>query len=89
MTTKNLLIYGPNGPIENTLRFDNECVRHKVLDVVGDLALTGCEVVGDVVAYRSGHRLHAELAGKLMEQAGMTPVGATPQETANTKRRVA
>jgi len=89
VTTKNLLIYGPNGPIDNTLRFDNECVRHKVLDVVGDLALTGCEVVGDVVAYRSGHRLHAELARKLMEQAGMTPIGATPQETTNEQRRVA
>jgi UDP-3-O-[3-hydroxymyristoyl] N-acetylglucosamine deacetylase len=72
VTSKNLLIYGPNGPIDNTLRFDNECVRHKVLDVVGELALTGCEVVADVVAYRSGHHLHAELARKLMEQAGMS-----------------
>ena len=72
VTTQNLLIFGPNGPIENTLRFDNECVRHKVLDVVGDLALTGCEVVADVVAYRSGHQLHAELARKLMEQAGIS-----------------
>jgi UDP-3-O-[3-hydroxymyristoyl] N-acetylglucosamine deacetylase len=71
VTTQNLLIYGPNGPIENTLRFDNECVRHKVLDVVGDLALTGCEVIADVVAYRSGHKLHAELARQMMEQAGI------------------
>jgi UDP-3-O-[3-hydroxymyristoyl] N-acetylglucosamine deacetylase len=71
VTTQNLLIYGKEGPIENTLRFDNECVRHKVLDVVGDLALTGCEVVADVVAYRSGHRLHAELAKQLMQQAGI------------------
>ncbi|MEX2092960.1 MAG: UDP-3-O-acyl-N-acetylglucosamine deacetylase, partial [Pirellulales bacterium] len=72
VTTQNLLIFGPQGPIENTLRFDNECVRHKVLDVVGDLALTGCEIVADVVAFRSGHRLHAELARQLMEQAGFT-----------------
>lgn len=72
VTTQNLLIFGPNGPIENKLRFDNECVRHKVLDVVGDLALTGCEVQADVVAYRSGHRLHAELARQLMAQAGIT-----------------
>jgi len=71
VTPQNLLIFGPQGPIQNTLRFDNECVRHKVLDVVGDLALTGCEVVADVVAFRSGHRLHAELAKQLMEQAGI------------------
>ena len=62
VTPQNLLIFGPDGPIDNQLRFDNECVRHKVLDVVGDLALTGCEVVAHVEAYRSGHRLHAELA---------------------------
>ncbi len=74
VTTQNLLIFGPQGPIENTLRFDNECVRHKVLDVVGDLALTGCEVVADVVAYRSGHRLHAELAKQMMVQAGISGV---------------
>jgi UDP-3-O-acyl-N-acetylglucosamine deacetylase len=72
VTSQNLLIFGPTGPIENTLRFDNECVRHKVLDVVGDLALTGCEVVADVIAYRSGHHLHAELARQMLEQAGIT-----------------
>jgi UDP-3-O-[3-hydroxymyristoyl] N-acetylglucosamine deacetylase len=72
VTPLNLLIFGPEGPIENTLRFENECVRHKVLDVIGDLALTGCEVIADVVAYRSGHRLHSELARQLMVQAGIS-----------------
>jgi len=69
VTPQNLLIFGANGPIENALRFPNECVRHKVLDVVGDLALTGCEIFAEVIACRSGHKLHAELARKLMEQA--------------------
>ena len=81
VTPQNLLIFGPHGPIDNTLRFENECVRHKVLDVVGDLALTGCEVVADVVAYRSGHRLHAELARQLMEQAGITCADEHVQRT--------
>jgi UDP-3-O-[3-hydroxymyristoyl] N-acetylglucosamine deacetylase len=72
VTSQDLLIFGPTGPIENTLRFSDECVRHKVLDVVGDLALTGCEVIADVVAFRSGHRLHAELAQRLLERAGTT-----------------
>ncbi|HEX3599623.1 MAG TPA: UDP-3-O-acyl-N-acetylglucosamine deacetylase [Lacipirellulaceae bacterium] len=69
VTSSDLLIFGPNGPIGNTLRFPDECVRHKVLDVVGDLALTGCEVIGHVVAHRSGHALHAELAKRLLEYA--------------------
>ena len=66
---QDLLIFGPSGPIENKLRFSNECVRHKVLDVLGDLALTDHEVIGRVVSYRSGHRLHAELARRLGERA--------------------
>jgi UDP-3-O-[3-hydroxymyristoyl] N-acetylglucosamine deacetylase len=72
VTSQNLLIFGPAGPIDNSLRFPDECVRHKILDVVGDLALTGCEVVADIVAFRSGHRLHTELAQQLVEQAGVT-----------------
>jgi UDP-3-O-acyl N-acetylglucosamine deacetylase len=68
VTPRDLLIFGPHGPIDNKLRFADECVRHKLLDVIGDLALTGCEVVGHVVAHRCGHQLHAELAKLLMEQ---------------------
>lgn len=68
VSPRDLLIIGPDGPVDNKLQFPDECVRHKVLDVVGDLALTGCEVVAHVEAYRSGHQLHAELAMLLMEQ---------------------
>ena len=68
VSMRDLLVFGPNGPIDNTLRFPDECVRHKLLDVVGDLALTGCEVIGHVVAYRCGHHLNAELARRLLEQ---------------------
>lgn len=60
-TFKDLLVYGPNGPIDNVLRFPDECVRHKMVDMVGDLALAGCDLVGRFTAYRSGHRLNAEL----------------------------
>jgi len=68
VTPRDLLIFGPHGPIDNELRFADECVRHKVLDVIGDLALTGCEIIGHVVACRCGHQLHAELARQLLEQ---------------------
>ncbi|MCC7473951.1 MAG: UDP-3-O-[3-hydroxymyristoyl] N-acetylglucosamine deacetylase [Pirellulales bacterium] len=78
VSTSDLLIFGPNGPIGNSLRFPEECARHKMLDVVGDLALTGCEVVGHVVAHRSGHALHAELAKQLLEHATATGQLAQP-----------
>lgn len=69
VTPRDLLIFSPHGPVDNSLRFADECVRHKVLDVVGDLALTGCEIIGHVVAHRCGHKLNAELAKRLLEQA--------------------
>jgi len=63
-----LLVFGPDGPIDNSLRFENECVRHKVLDLVGDLALSGCDIHGTVIANRSGHRLNAELVKQLLKE---------------------
>jgi UDP-3-O-acyl N-acetylglucosamine deacetylase len=85
VSTADLLIFGPNGPIGNTLRFTDECVRHKMLDVIGDLALTGCEVIGHVIAHRSGHALHAKLAKKLLEQAEIS----APRFEAPAHRRAA
>ncbi len=46
---------------EDGLRFDDEFIRHKVLDLIGDLALLGCPVQGHVIADRSGHGLHLGL----------------------------
>lgn len=66
VTTADLLVFGPNGPIDNALRFEDECVRHKTLDLMGDLALSGCDWVGKFVSYRSGHRLNAELVRMLL-----------------------
>lgn len=53
---------------EEGLRFDNEFVRHKVLDLIGDLALLGCPVLGHVIAERSGHSLHLGLMKAIMDQ---------------------
>lgn len=64
-TEADLLIFGPHGVIGNTLRYADECVRHKILDMVGDLALLGKDIVGHVVAYRSGHQLNAALVRAL------------------------
>ena len=58
VTEKDLLIFGPQGVIGNSLRTVDECVRHKVLDCIGDFALLGCDVHGHFRAYRSGHALN-------------------------------
>lgn len=66
VTPQDLLVFGPEGPLDNELRMENECVRHKALDLIGDLALAGCELVGTIIAHRSGHRLNAELVRMLL-----------------------
>ncbi len=72
-TYKDLLVFGPDGPIDNQLRFADECVRHKLADMVGDLALAGCDFAGRFRAYRSGHRQNAELVrAVLAEEAAET-----------------
>ncbi len=70
-TLQDLLVFGPHGPIDNQLRFPDECVRHKLLDMVGDLALAGCDLVGRFVAYRSGHRLNAEMVRAVLAEEGV------------------
>jgi UDP-3-O-[3-hydroxymyristoyl] N-acetylglucosamine deacetylase/3-hydroxyacyl-[acyl-carrier-protein] dehydratase len=66
-TPADVLIFGPGGVIGNTLRYRDECVRHKVLDMVGDLALLGMDLHGFVVAHRSGHHTNAALVRKLLQ----------------------
>jgi UDP-3-O-acyl N-acetylglucosamine deacetylase len=65
LTAAELLVFGARGPIDNKLRRPNEPARHKILDVMGDLALTGLSLAGRVVAYRSGHPLNVEMAKTL------------------------
>jgi UDP-3-O-acyl N-acetylglucosamine deacetylase len=68
VTAKDLLVFNEEGIVDNELRFENECVRHKTLDLLGDLALAGCDLVGQFIAFRSGHRLNAELVKVLMAE---------------------
>ncbi|MCS7306187.1 MAG: UDP-3-O-acyl-N-acetylglucosamine deacetylase [Thermoguttaceae bacterium] len=58
---EDLLVFDRHGLINNHLRFADECARHKLLDLIGDLALAGCRFIGEFVAFRSGHRLNGEL----------------------------
>ena len=65
---RDLLVFGPDGPIDNALRWPDECVRHKMLDLVGDLALAGQPIHACVRACRSGHRLNAAAAARLLSR---------------------
>ena len=56
-----------HGEVQNgRLRFDDEFVRHKVLDLIGDLALAGHRILGRVVAQRAGHAMHTALVSRLL-----------------------
>ncbi|MCA1584836.1 MAG: UDP-3-O-acyl-N-acetylglucosamine deacetylase [Acidobacteria bacterium] len=63
----NAIVIGDTGVL-NALRFEDEFVRHKILDAVGDLALLGYPMIGHVVAHCAGHALHTALAARVLEE---------------------
>ena len=65
---ENAVVIGETGVLNNGLRFDDEFVRHKILDVIGDMALVGHPVIGHLVAHRGGHALHTEFAARVLEE---------------------
>ncbi len=95
---ENAIVIGETGVLNNQLRFEDEFVRHKILDAIGDLALIGYPVIGHLVAHRGGHALHTAFAAKLLEerhaweiveQPGQTPISVpatAPVGTAATAR---
>lgn len=68
LTYKDILVFDEDGPVDNTLRFPDECVRHKILDLIGDMALLGCPLVGRIYARKSGHALNHALIRALQQQ---------------------
>lgn len=66
--TQNTLVVGPDGPLENSLRFEDEYARHKLLDVIGDLAVTGLRLRARVHAVKSGHSLNQQVAKAVRNQ---------------------
>jgi UDP-3-O-[3-hydroxymyristoyl] N-acetylglucosamine deacetylase/3-hydroxyacyl-[acyl-carrier-protein] dehydratase len=66
---RDILVISSDGPIKNSFRYPNECVRHKIVDLIGDLALVGRALKGRIVAYKGGHSLNQQLARKLYEEA--------------------
>jgi UDP-3-O-[3-hydroxymyristoyl] N-acetylglucosamine deacetylase len=64
----NAIVIGETGVLNSALRFDDEFVRHKILDAIGDLALVGYPIIGHVVAHRGGHALHTAFAARILEE---------------------
>ena len=69
VTNQDLLVIGPEGPVENKYRFRNECARHKTLDLIGDLSLAGVDLIGRFTSFRGGHNLNGQMASQLAELA--------------------
>ncbi len=64
----NAIVLTPEGMLnENPLRFSDEFVRHKILDIIGDFALLGMPILGKITAEKSGHSVHASLMSKLLK----------------------
>ncbi len=78
-TFQNTLVVSEDGSvIENELRFPDEFVRHKVLDLIGDLAVMGAQLDAHVVAIRSGHDLNGQLVQELLADAETAGLAAAP-----------
>jgi UDP-3-O-[3-hydroxymyristoyl] N-acetylglucosamine deacetylase len=66
-STDNAIVLTRDGVMNPPLRFNDEFVRHKVLDLIGDLALLGKQILGNVVADRAGHAMHTALVSRLLK----------------------
>lgn len=74
----------PNGILDNlTLHWANEAARHKLLDVIGDLALVGVKIKGKVIATKPGHKINTQFAKKLMKLIKIEKRNNVPQYDLN------
>ncbi|MEC8953115.1 MAG: UDP-3-O-acyl-N-acetylglucosamine deacetylase [Acidobacteriota bacterium] len=64
----NAIVLSESGVLNRSLRFEDEFVRHKILDAIGDLALVGYPLIGHLVVNRGGHALHTALASMVLEK---------------------
>ena len=75
---QNAIILGSKGPINGPLRCNDEYVRHKVLDLIGDLALAGRRIEGHVVAERAGHAMHTAFVARLLRDRSAWELAHVP-----------
>jgi len=63
---ENAIVLGPEGILNQRLRYPDEFVRHKLLDLLGDIALVGFPIIGRLRAERAGHAIHTALAERIL-----------------------
>lgn len=82
------IILDRKGVLNGPLRFDDEFVRHKVLDLIGDLALAGHHILGHVVAERAGHAMHTALVSRLLKDRSAWELTTMEAEKRHQKTRL-
>ena len=70
-SAENAIVLTRDGVMNPPLRFRDEFVRHKVLDLIGDLALLGKQILGNVVADRAGHAMHTALVSRILRDRSL------------------
>ena len=65
---ENAIVLSETGVLNPQLRYEDEFVRHKILDAIGDLSLVGYPIIGHLVAHRAGHALHTAFAKRILEE---------------------
>ncbi len=70
---ENAVVIGEDGVLNGPLRFPDELVRHKILDLLGDLFLLGRPLVGTIIAHGAGHQLHLQLVHRIQEHLEAEP----------------
>ena len=78
---ENAIVLNRSEVINPPLRFHDEFVRHKVLDLIGDLALIGKQILGSVVADRAGHAMHTALVSRILRNPNYWEETALEEES--------
>jgi UDP-3-O-[3-hydroxymyristoyl] N-acetylglucosamine deacetylase len=87
-TEANVIVLTDSGVKNGPLRFPDEFVRHKMLDLIGDLALLGKQIIGRIVADRAGHAMHTALVSRLLKDRSLweeTTEVSQPKDTAESR----
>jgi UDP-3-O-[3-hydroxymyristoyl] N-acetylglucosamine deacetylase len=80
-SAENTIVLTADGPENGPLRFPDEYVRHKILDLIGDLALAGRRIEGHVVAARAGHAMHTALVARLLKDRSAWELAHVPADS--------
>ena len=87
---ENAIVIGDEGILNDSLRFDDEFARHKVLDLLGDLVLFGNSLIAHIIAIRAGHASHVEFIRQLRSELGIEDIARSDaaEETAEEQSTV-